>query len=376
MFLFLCLKFDQMSRGVCGDKCSSDASGGGEVRVFYVPDHASECTETNTTFQIILADLWDDTANVQFRSSVFQLASILCPLKEIEPRDVSGVGEARMIIKISPCGVESSLALEERHVVLDSSSRIASEGEKDGADGLANPKIGRAELESEELGSTTRRLPGSTLKPRNYARTHLDCARLEGLKYRIIIEISVFALFRPWLFKSYAKLMAGLWYYKPQRSLLWILASTFALDYHIQPQTSTLYCGPWRAEAMAKRLKSIRPWFTSFHRNHQKTSDRQYPIFANGIVALASIGRNEIGTTRIPSGEVIHITPFSCSKPLKSVYEHSGILVHTLNPRSAANSSEFGACIERGTSPRKAYALLSLEIRGDLEVCRIGRVSA
>jgi hypothetical protein len=46
------------------DKCSSDASGGGEVRVFYVPDHASEGIKTNTTFQIILADLWDDTANV------------------------------------------------------------------------------------------------------------------------------------------------------------------------------------------------------------------------------------------------------------------------------------------------------------------------
>jgi hypothetical protein len=46
------------------DKCSSDASGRGKVRVLYVPDHASEGTETNTTFQIILADLWDDTANV------------------------------------------------------------------------------------------------------------------------------------------------------------------------------------------------------------------------------------------------------------------------------------------------------------------------
>lgn len=84
MFLFLCLKFEQLSRGVCGvrfqslvglayrslfafihaDKCSSNASGGVEVRVFYVPDHASEGTKTNTTFQIILADLWDDTADV------------------------------------------------------------------------------------------------------------------------------------------------------------------------------------------------------------------------------------------------------------------------------------------------------------------------
>ncbi|KAJ7932184.1 hypothetical protein B0H13DRAFT_2520798 [Mycena leptocephala] len=73
-------------------------------------------------------------------AGVFQLAGILCPLKEIEPRDVSGVGEARLIIKISPCGLESSLALEERHMVLDSS-----EGEKDGADGLANVFFARAQ---------------------------------------------------------------------------------------------------------------------------------------------------------------------------------------------------------------------------------------
>ncbi|KAJ7917859.1 hypothetical protein B0H13DRAFT_1869898 [Mycena leptocephala] len=87
------------------------------------------------------------------------------------------------------------------------------------------------------------------------------------------------------------------------------------------------------------------PWFTWFHRNHQKTSDRQYPIFAAGIVAFASIARNEIGTTKIPSGEVIHMTPFFVSKATEVGYEHSGILVHMLNPISAADSRLTSACI-------------------------------
>ncbi|KAJ7919184.1 hypothetical protein B0H13DRAFT_1868710 [Mycena leptocephala] len=57
---------------------------------------------------------------------------------------------------------------------------------------------------------------------------------LEVLKYQIIVEISVFALSRPFLFKSYANLMVGLWYYKC------ILTSTFALDHCTLPKSQII----------------------------------------------------------------------------------------------------------------------------------------
>ncbi|KAJ7831094.1 hypothetical protein B0H13DRAFT_1915585 [Mycena leptocephala] len=59
---------------------------------------------------------------------------------------------------------------------------------------------------------------------------------------------------------------------------------------------------------------------------------------------------------------VIHTTPFSCSKPLKSVYKHSGILLPT-----RLNSDSPLPVFERGTSPsaraaaRVRYGIASIE---------------